>query len=134
MGIEIVSTLGCLMFSNNNSLLRKVWGLSALLVVFLLSGTARAEQYLIRNDVPIPVVVQATCIFQGKVQQDRPHKLLPKAVTPPLMLAGSKVITVYDASNPTRILYRGKFPPSLLNLKLRITYDPLGRITLQRVP
>ncbi len=122
------------MFSNQNSSIRLACGLSVLLAIFLIPTASRAEQYSIRNDLSMPVVVQATCIFQGKIQQDRPYKLQPKMATPFLKLFGNKVITVYDFLMPTRVLYRGKYTPTPANLiKLRVTYDQRGRITLQHV-
>lgn len=122
------------MFSKQHRSGRSAWVLSALLACLLLPQAVKAEQYIIKNDTKRAVVVQATCIFRGVVRRDRPYPLQPNAMTPPLTWLGNKVITVYDAAVPTRILYRGTYPPSPTNLKLAISQDPAGRYSLKRIP
>lgn len=122
------------MFSNQHSTGKSAWGLVCLLIILFVPTSLRAEQYVIRNETPVPVVVQATCIFQGQAKRDRPIPLKPGAIMPPMTWIGKKVITVYDARVPTRVLYRGMFPPSIQNVKLSIRPSPLGGVTMIPVP
>jgi hypothetical protein len=95
------------MISNWGSLGRLGPRLLATLIVLLLPTAVFAETIVIRNDHNAPIVVQASCMVGKKVIRDKPYQLNPGDSTEGIQLPGDKVITVYDAKNPNRILYQG---------------------------
>jgi len=84
--------------------------LLALLAVFLVPVLAQAETVLIRNDCGVPIVIQAGSVVRGVLRRDPPCALKPGDMTPGIMLPGNKIITIYDARTPNRILFRGVIP------------------------
>ena len=96
----------------------------ALVVVALLLGCvgpAAAETLTFRNQSGSAVVVQAASVYRGVFRRDRPHLLQPGETTDPgITLLGDKVITLYDATAPNRILFQGTLPGQALNRSFRI--------------
>ncbi len=85
--------------------------LVAVFALFLLDGGARAEKLLFQNDTSIPVVLQSACVdLGGKLRRDRPYMLGPNDRSPAVVLPGDKIITLYDAKVPSRVLYQGVIP------------------------
>lgn len=82
-------------------------GLAALL---LTPGLVRAEAVQVKNETSIAVVVQAACVVRGLAVRDKPYLLNPNDKSPAIVLPGNKVITVYDAKVPTRVLFQGVIP------------------------
>jgi hypothetical protein len=81
--------------------------LPAVLILCGLPGLAPAQGLTFINECRAPVVVQAVSIGPGGlVRRDRPYLLRPGDMTPAILLPGDKVITVYDARVPNRILYQ----------------------------
>jgi hypothetical protein len=71
-------------------------GTRAILVIgliTLLPAWAAAETLVIKNELNIPIIMQASCIVRGKVVRDRPVLLQP-GDTVNVVLPGNKVITV----------------------------------------
>jgi hypothetical protein len=103
------------------------WGSAALLALMFVPAAALAQNpvLVVRNDTPMAVVVHASTVCRGVVARARPALLNPKA-SAPINLPGNKVITIYDARFPTRILYRDTLPPTTQNRTLSIQPDPPG--------
>jgi hypothetical protein len=92
-------------------------------LVCLLPGAAQAEVLAFRNECKAPVVVQAVSVFRGRVFRDKPYLLNPGDVSPNIVLPGDKVITVYDAKVPNRVLFQGALPASLVDQRYGIVPD-----------
>jgi hypothetical protein len=112
------------MIGNHSSLGRSCLCLPALLVVALLPAALRAESITIQNTSGVPVVVQASCIVRGQVNRAAPAMLAPNDSTPAIQLPGNKVITIYDAKTPNKVLYQGVIPGGNQDLNLGIVVDP----------
>jgi hypothetical protein len=111
------------MIGKGHSLSRATPGLLALLLMLVLAGTGKAEILLFRNDTRMPVIVHVVSVFNGVITRERPHLLNPKSRTPAIKLPGDKIITIHDGNTPTRILYQGTLPASLLNRSYSIIPD-----------
>jgi len=99
--------------------------LLALLAVFLVPVLAQAETVLIRNDCAVPIVIQAGSVVRGVLRRDPPCALKPGDITPGIMLPGNKIITIYDARTPNRILFRGIIPAADDDHKYVVVTDGL---------
>jgi hypothetical protein len=111
--------------------------LPAVLVCGMLPGAASAEVLAFRNECPGPLVIQAVSVFRGKVFRDKPYLLKAGDTTPNIVLPGDKVITVYDAKVPNRVLFQGALPASLVNQAYGIVPDrppPKVRMERRKVP
>jgi hypothetical protein len=84
--------------------------LAGLALALLTPGLARAEMLQFRNETTLAVVIQGACVVRGAVVRDRPHLLNPNDKSPAIVLPGNKIITIYDAKVPTRILFQGVVP------------------------
>lgn len=103
------------MSGKGHSLSRAIPGLLALLLVCGLAAPIRAEVLLFHNNTKMPVIVHVVSVFRGMISRERPYLLNPDSRTPPISLPGDKIITIRDGSTPTRIIYQGTLPASLLN-------------------
>jgi hypothetical protein len=112
------------MIGKHCSLGRRCLCLPAVLVVALLPATLRAESITIQNTSTVPVVVQASSIVRGQVNRAAPAMLAPNDSTPGIQLPGNKVITIYDAKTPNKVLYQGVIPAGNQDLNLGIVVDP----------
>jgi hypothetical protein len=83
---------------------------AGLLFLMLAPALANAEALQFRNDTPVPVVVQAACVVNGRLVRDRPYLLSPSDKTPAITLPGNKVITISEAKVPNRVLFQGVVP------------------------
>ena len=111
--------------------------LPAVLVCGLLPGMAAAEGLAFRNECKAPVVVQAVSVFRGRVFRDKPYLLNSGDTTPSIVLPGDKVITVYDAKVPNRVLFQGALPSSPANQAYGIVPDktpPKVRMEPRKAP
>jgi hypothetical protein len=98
---------------------------------------ARAENLVFRNTCPVPVVVQAVVVYRGAIRRDKPYVLKPGDMTPSLALPGDKVITVYEATIPNRVLFQGAVASGRKDRFFDIAPDVLPgrvRLDLRRVP
>jgi hypothetical protein len=106
--------------------------LPAVLIVCLLPAAAAAETLTIRNETGAPVVVQAVSIAGRAVLRDKPHLINTGAMTPGISLPGDKIITIYDARVPNRVLFRGAIPAGRVDVLFGVVPDVLpGRVRLQ---
>jgi hypothetical protein len=107
------------------------------LVCALLPGAAAAETLAFRNECKAPVVVQAVSVFRGRVFRDKPYLLNPGDATPGIVLPGDKVITVYDAKVPNRVLFQGALSASPVDQRYGIVPDsppPKVRMEPRKAP
>jgi hypothetical protein len=112
------------MIGNGSSLGRRCLCLLTLLALTLLPAALRAETIIIQNTTPVPIVVQATSIVGKQVNRAAPAMLKPNDATPGIQLPGNKVITIYDAKTPNKVLYQGVVPGGNNDLNLGIVCDP----------
>jgi hypothetical protein len=85
--------------------------LLALALPFVLPAQAFAETIELINTTKATIVVQAAAVVRGAVRRGTPTTLKPgdkMTVT----VAGNKLINVYDARLPNRMLYQGTVPSS----------------------
>jgi hypothetical protein len=113
---------------------RFLWAGMALAALGLAPQTGRAETIIFRNDTPMAIVVQVTAGFRGQVQRTRPLLLAPRTISIPITLPGNKQVAVYDANQPTRVLFKDFLPPSQYNRAFSIQPDPPVRVKLQMMP
>jgi hypothetical protein len=124
------------MIGNQRSLGQLALRLPAVLVVTLLPAALHAETITITNTGPMGIVVQASSIDGKKVERAAPAMLNPNDTTPAIQLRGNKVITIYDAKTPNKVLYQGVIPAGNQDLNLGIVIDPkTGKIVkLEKLP
>lgn len=94
----------------------RIWGwmLGSLLALGSLAASP-AEAQLgwigFKNETQSPVVVQISHLAKGRIQHGKAHLLVQGNVAWERMLQqGDKLITVYDAAQPRRVLFQQKFP------------------------
>jgi hypothetical protein len=80
------------------------------LALGLLPASAAAENIQIKNEAGGPIIVVASCVVRGQKVSVGPFKLDPNDATPNICLPGNKVIQVYDAKAPNRLIYQGAVP------------------------
>jgi hypothetical protein len=106
--------------------------LPAVLIVCCLPAAASAEVLAFRNECKAPVVVQAVSTFRGRVFRDRPYMLNTGDATPGIALPGDKLLTIYDAKVPNRIIFQGAIPASPVNALYGIVPDLVpGRVRIE---
>jgi hypothetical protein len=109
--------------------------LLAVLLACFWPAEAPAQGLRFTNHCTAPVVVQAVCIVPGGVRRDRPYLLKPGEHTPPLLLPGDKIITVYDARVPNRVLFQGALPAGAGGMHFAVLPHVLpGRVRMELVP
>jgi hypothetical protein len=118
---------------------RRRWDRASFLLLAVLFFCAGAEPVFgqavaFRNECHAPVIVHAVSVFGGMLQRDRPYLLRSGDVTPRIVLPGDKVITVYDAQVPNRVLFQGALPASSVDLRFGILPDvPAPRVRLRPI-
>jgi hypothetical protein len=112
------------MIGNHSSLGRMCLRLPAVLILALLPAALHAESITIQNTTAVPIVVQASSIVGKQVNRAAPAMLNPNDGTPGIQLPGNKVITIYDAKTPNKVLYQGVIPAGNQDLNLGIVVDP----------
>lgn len=97
------------------------------------AAPASAETLVFHNGCNTPVIVQVVAVFQGIFHRDRPRLLHPgEATQPGIHLPGDKLITIYDARTPNRVLFQGAWAGRSLDQRLHILQHPqLPRLQLQ---
>jgi hypothetical protein len=107
--------------------------LGALAAVLLVPGLARSEALEFRNDTRAPVIVQGTCLVRGALVRDRPYLVNPNDKSPAISLPGGKVIWIYDAKVPSRVLLRQTIPAGTEDQLFSIQPDAGGtRVRLEK--
>ena|SRR6266849_4783075 len=86
-----------------------VLGLGALAI---LPAALPAQTVNIRNDSQVALVVQFAYVVNGTVKRDKPIVIRPGATAPIATLAGAKLISVYDARMPNKVLHQSTIPAS----------------------
>src|SRR5262245_11405672 len=87
-----------------------------------------------RNDTSNPVVIQLTCVVQGVLTQTRPSLVRAGETSPRIDIPArtNKVITVYDARTPNRILFQSAFPGADGVQLYRVKFDmQTGRLKVE---
>jgi hypothetical protein len=101
--------------------------------VLLSASLASAEVLAFRNETPLPVVVQGSCIIRGTIHRDRPQPI-NRGEAARIVLPGNKLITIYDAKVPSRILFQETIPGGTEDLYFTILPDPItGKVRVERV-
>ncbi len=109
------------------------FGLLTVLLIGWSAAPASAETLVLRNDCNAPIVVQAVSVFRGVFRRDRPYLLRAGDTTPGIVLPGDKIITVYDAKVPNRVLFQGTVSGGLIDRHFRILPPP-PRVRMQLLP
>jgi hypothetical protein len=110
--------------------------LPALLIVCLAPAAAPAESLRFRNETAGSLIIQTSYILQNTVRTG-PRITLPARgttgdETPPIVLPGNKIITIFDPRNPTRPVYQGTIPAGTEDLSFNIVPDvPVPRVKLE---
>ncbi len=112
------------MIGKHSSLGRRCLRLPAVLVLVLCPAALHAESITIENTTGMPIIVQATSIVNKQVNRAAPAMLKPSDSTPGIQLPGNKIITIYDAKNPNKVLFQGVVPAGNADLNLGIVVDP----------
>ena len=113
----------------HNPAIRGPW-LLALLALAGVASAAPAQSLQLRNETGGAVVIQTSAIVRGALRRERPALVLPGDMAPPVVLPGNKILTIYDARTPNRILFQGVIPASMEDQ----FYGILLGTTPQRVP
>jgi hypothetical protein len=85
--------------------------LPALALVIFLSwpALARAAWLGFRNDLPVPVALQASMVVNNAMTSGRPIRLLPGESTMECLInQASRWISIYDTKNANRLLLQQK--------------------------
>ncbi|HKI37820.1 MAG TPA: hypothetical protein VKA46_38560 [Gemmataceae bacterium] len=83
----------------------------ALALPFLLPAQALAETIVIVNDTKGTVVVQVATVIRGAVRRGAPTTLGPGEKTS-ITVLGNKLVNVYDARFPNKMLFQGTITAS----------------------
>jgi hypothetical protein len=106
---------------------------AVLLVVslpFLMPARARAETIEIVNNTKATLVVQCAAVVRGAVRRGTPTTLGPGEKMSVTAL-GNKLVNVYDARLPNRMLYQGTVPASTTDGSYSITQPDIRVPKLQ---
>jgi len=102
-------------------------GMLAFLLLGVFPVTADAAKVAFRNDGPTPIVVQGTIVVRGQVQRGKALQIQPgQSASYDQMPAGNASITVYDATQPNRVLFQGPLTVGTDNLYFSVKPDPPG--------
>jgi hypothetical protein len=108
--------------------------LFALALMVLVPTTASAETITFVNETKATVVIQLSTVVRGSVRRDRPYTLNPGDKVK-IALAGDKLVHVYDARVPTRVLFKGTIGASLIDQGFTLQPDAAtGTMTMDVIP
>ena len=85
--------------------------LIAVALPFCLPLQALAETVVFVNDTKVAIVVQVATVIRGKVVRGAPCTLR-KGEKVPITVLGNKLVNIYDARLPNRVLFQGTIPAS----------------------
>jgi hypothetical protein len=100
------------------------------LVLVLLPASSSAETIQVKNDAGGPIIVVVSCVVRGQKVSAGPYKLDANDASPGVTLPGNKVITVYDAKAPNRVIFQGAIPGGPNDVQWAIMPDPRGGFKL----
>jgi hypothetical protein len=104
----------------------------AVLLIVCFAPKASAESLRFYNETSGPLVVQTSYILQGTVRQGPRLPLAPSDKTPPIVLPGNKIVTIYDPRMPTRPVFQGTIPAGTDDLSFNIVPDaPAPRVKIE---
>jgi hypothetical protein len=83
-----------------------------LVALAFLPAALSAQTVNIRNDSQVAMVVQFAYVVNGTVKRDKPIVIRPGATVPIATLPGAKLISVYDARMPNKVLHQSTIPAS----------------------
>jgi hypothetical protein len=97
---------------------RGIWKSGAILIAlalpFVLPSQSLAEDLIFVNDTKGTLVIQVATVVRGTVRRGAPCTLGPGEKTK-ISVLGNKLINVYDARFPNRMLFQGTIPASAEN-------------------
>ena len=105
-------------------------GLVAVLIVGLLPTSVRAEAILFRNETNGPIIVQAACVVRGVLRSGPPYLLKAGDSTPPIVMPGNKLITVYDGQNPNHVIRKDTIPSGPTDQAFGVSLDGAGGVKI----
>jgi hypothetical protein len=111
--------------------LARIWKKVALaLVVFpLLGGSVRAAGIGFKNDLKIPIIVQGASFENNVIRRGQPLLIYPgKTVWDLNLKPGNRFITIYDARQPTRILFQSPANPQRVHPFGPIPFDDQDKL------
>lgn len=111
-------------------MIRCVRYLSACMFLLMLPTLAAAEVVVLRNDTMVPVIVQGSCVVNGKVIRSRAIQIQP-GDTANIILPGNKIITVHDARPPLPLINTSTVPAGKEDLYLSIQVDTPTKAKLE---
>ncbi len=108
--------------------------LIALLLPFLLPAKGFAETLLFKNDTKETLVVQVATVIRGAVRRGPPTTLLPGDKMRVNVL-GNKLVHVYNARFPNRVLFQGTLTASTEDAAYSINQPDLhlAKVEVERV-
>ncbi|MFN4261727.1 MAG: hypothetical protein ACK4RK_20800 [Gemmataceae bacterium] len=106
--------------------------LAATVVVVVVPAPASAASLGFRNESTIPVYVQGEITVNGIPQRSRPYLLQPGQFIAEATVPGTKIITVYDARQPARVLFRGPVVCGLTDVffSIQVQVQRVGNMTI----
>jgi hypothetical protein len=111
--------------------------LTTTLALLLFTGRSAAENLVVRNECSGPLLVQVVGVVGRTIRRERPVLLNAMDVSPAIAMAGNKILTIYDAKVPNRVLFQGAvagspmdqfiavvpgFPPPRVRLEARQSF------------
>jgi hypothetical protein len=109
-------------------------GLGVLLVL-LLASAASAAGIGFKNGHRIPIIVQGATVENAVLRRGQPLLIAPGKMAWDVNLkAGPRIITVYDANQPTRVLYTGPVPFAGRDLLFTVSPMPRNPLRVLLVP
>src|SRR5262245_33744741 len=94
-------------------------------ILAALPAAAQARGIAFRNELNLPIVVQGTSIVNNMVRQGRPFLLYPnKSGMDQIPAAGNRLIVIYDANQPSRVLYKDVVPYAGKEMHFAVQVDP----------
>jgi hypothetical protein len=103
--------------------------LGLLLALVALGGgpvPARAANLVFRNEMKTPIIVQGASIVNNVIRPGRAMLIYPNQGAADMNLpAGNRLITIYDANQPSRILFRETVPVAGMDLYFSVQADPV---------
>ncbi len=112
------------MFRQSHGLLKRGAMSIALLLPFVLPAQGLAEDLIFVNDTKGTVVLQVATVVRGAVRRGAPVTLGPGDKTKVSVL-GNKLLNLYDARFPNRVLFQGTLAASADNASYSITQPDL---------
>ena len=107
-----------------NGLWKRAAMLIAVALPFVLPAKGLAEDNVFVNDTKATVVLQVATTVRGRVIRGAPITLGPGDKTV-ISVLGNKLINLYDARFPNRMLFQGTLPASAENAAYSITQPDL---------